>query len=138
MNIKFALGGHDYFPGEFVQDVLQVEKNDYPDILRAYRDGNFYTTCGDLIRDPLFRVDCKNGLRKMHLAFDLNGEMEKVEVVSDGKVIAEFTDFSDRFDQEFSVPAGKYYRVRGTGKMRQRKYTEGEFEPVFLLNPIYF
>ena len=134
----FTLGGHDYFPGEFVQDVLQVEKNDYPDILRAYRNGNFYTTCGNLISNPEFSVDAENGIRQMHLAFDLNGEMEKVEVVSDGCVVEEFSVFQDRFERTFPVPDGKYYRVRGTGKMQKRKYTDGEFEPVFLLNPIYF
>lgn len=134
----FTAGGHDYYPGEFVQDCLNVERNDYASILKAYRNGNFYTTCGNLISAPEFTVVPENGIRQMHLAFDLNGEMEKVEVVSEGKVVAEFTDFSDRFDRTFSVPDGKYYRVRGTGKMQKRKYTEGEFEPIFLLNPIYF
>ena len=57
---------------------------------------------------------------------------------SEGKIVAEFTDFTDRFEKLFPVPDGKYYRVRGTGKMQKRKYTEGEFEPLFLLNPIYF
>ena len=68
----------------------------------------------------------------------LNGEMEKVEVISEGKIVAEFTDFDDHFEADFAVPDGKYYRVRGTGKMQKRKYTEGEFEPLFLLNPICF
>ena len=31
----FTDGGHDYYPGEFVQDVLLVEKNDYPEIFAA-------------------------------------------------------------------------------------------------------
>lgn len=134
----FTNGGQDYFPGEFVQDCLQVEKNDYKSILNAYRNGNFYTTCGNLISAPEFSVMEDNSIRQCHLAFELNGEMEKVEVVSEGKVIAEFTDFTDRFEKTFSVPDGKYYRVRGTGKMQKRKYSEGEFEPLFLLNPIYF
>ena len=134
----FTAGGHDYYPGEFVQDCLNVESVDYASILKAYRNGNFYTTCGNLISNPEFSVTCGDGARRMHLAFDLNGEMEKVEVVSEGKVVAEFTEFADRFDQTFAVPEGKYYRVRGTGKMQKRKYSEGEFEPVFLLNPLYF
>lgn len=134
----FTDGGHDYYPGEFVQDCLQVEKNDYADIVRAYRNGDFYTMCGNLIDNPEFSVVDDGGSKQMHLAFDLNGEMEKVEVISDGRCIAEFSEFSDRFDQKFSVPSGRYYRVRGTGKMQKRKYTEGEFEPLFLLNPIYF
>ena len=134
----FTNGGQDYFPGEFVQDYLNVETCDYSSILNAYRDGNFYTTCGNLISAPEFSVTEDNGIRQCHLAFELNGEMEKVEVVSEGKVIAEFTDFTDRFEKTFSVPDGKYYRMRGTGKMQKRWYTEGEFEPFFLLNPIYF
>ena len=133
----FTQGGHDYYPGEFVQDCLQVEKNDYTSILNAYRNGNFYTMCGNLIANPEFSLLSVDGIRQMHLAFDLNGEMEKVEVISEGKVIAEFTDFSDHFECKFPVPDGKYYRVRGTGKMQKRKYSDGEFEPLFLLNPIY-
>ena len=134
----FTTGGHDYFPGEFVQDCLQVEKNDYQSILNAYRNGNFYTMCGSLIAEPEFSVSADNSVRQCHLAFDLNGEMEKVEVISEGKIVAEFTDIPEHFEADFAVPDGKYYRVRGTGKMQKRKYTEGEFEPLFLLNPIYF
>ena len=133
----FTAGGRDYYPGEFVQDCLNVEHCDYHSILKAYRDGNFYTMCGNIIADPEFSVSSDGGIRQMHLAFDINSEMEKVEVISEGKVVAEFTGFSDRFDQTFSVPDGKYYRVRGSGKLQKRKYTEGEFEPLFLLNPIY-
>lgn len=134
----FTDGGHDYLPGEFVQDCLRVEKNDYKSILNAYKTGAFYTMCGNLMDNPEFSVSGENSVRQMHLAFDLNGELDKLEVVSEGKVIAEFTEFSDHFDKTFSVPDGKYYRVRGTGKMQKRWYTEGEFEPFFLLNPIYF
>ena len=134
----FTDGGHDYLPGEFVQDCLRVERNDYRSVFDAYKNGEFYTMCGDLIADPEFSVSDESGVRRMHLAFDLKGEMEKVEVVSEGKAVAAFTDFSDRFDRTFSVPDGKYYRVRGTGKMRKRKYAEGEFQPMFQLNPIYF
>ena len=94
--------------------------------------------CGNLMDNPEFSVSGENSVRQMHLAFDLNGELDKLEVVSEGKVIAEFTEFSDHFDETFSVPDGRYYRVRGTGKMQKRWYTEGEFEPFFLLNPIYF
>ena len=133
----FTDGGHDYYPGEFVQDCLQVKKNDYADIIQAYRSGNYYTMCGNLIAEPEFTVTPGDGKNRMHLAFDLNGEMEFVEVISDGKVIARFTDFSDRFAEDFDVPTGKYYRVRGMGKLQKRKYSDGEFEPLFLLNPIY-
>ena len=131
-----SLGGKDYYPGEFVQDVLQVEQNSYQEILQAYRNGNFYTTVGNLISGPKF-VFADDSQEKITLEFDLNGEMEFVEVISEGKVIERFTDFSDHFARTFSVPKGKYYRVRGAGKLQKRKYTEGEFEPIFLLNPLY-
>ena len=92
---------------------------------------------GNLIAEPVFTVQENDGVRQMHLAFDLQGEMEFVEVISEGRVIERFTGFTDRFEQTFAVPDGKYYRVRGAGKLQKRKYTEGEFEPIFLLNPIY-
>lgn len=132
-----SLGGKDYFPGEFVYDCLQVERNDYSDILRAYRTGNFYTTVGDLIEEPFFTVHKEFDKNIMHLKFNIKYPMEFVEVISEGRVIERFTDFTDHFDRTFPVPPGKYYRVRGAGKLRQRKYTEGCFEPIFLLNPIY-
>ena len=133
----FTDGGHDYLPGEFVQDCLWVEKNDYDSIFNAYKNGNYYTMCGNLIDDPKFLVKVEDDKYQAHLAFKLNGQMERVEVISEGKVVAQFTDFNDYFDETFTVPKGKYYRVRGIGKMQKRWYTEGEFEPFFLLNPIY-
>ena len=133
----FTDGGHDYLPGEFVQDCLWVEKNDYKDILNAYKNGNYYTMCGNLIDNPAFNVTNQDGKYIAKLSFTLNGPMESVEVISDGKIVAKFTDFSDKFDETFVVPQGKYYRVRGIGKMQKRWYTEGDFEPFFLLNPIY-
>ena len=74
---------------------------------------------------------------KLHLELTLQSEMEQIEVISDGKVIETFDTFSDRFAADITVPHGRYYRVRGWGKMQKRKYEDGEFEPVFLLNPIY-
>ena len=129
-------GGHDQYPGEFVQDVLQVERNTYGEIFKAYVTGNFYCTAGDLIREPVFKFSAPG---EITLAFELNGEMEKVEVISDnGKIVAAFDEFpNERFSAVLKVPQGRYYRVRGTGKMRRRKYEEGEFEPLFLLNPLY-
>ena len=129
-------GGHDQYPGEFVQDVLQVGKKTYDEIFKAYVTGNFYCTVGDLIREPVFEFRAPG---EIALAFEANGEMEKVEVVSDnGKIVAAFDEFpSERFSAVFKVPQGRYYRARGMGKKRRRKYEEGEFEPLFLLNPLY-
>ena len=134
-----SLGGKDYYPGEFVQDVLQVGACSYQEILQAYRKGNFYTTVGNLISDPVFTLK-EDTQRMITLEFDLNGDVEFVEVISEGKVVEHFTDVacaSGRFAKTVAVPNGKYYRVRGAGKLQKRKYTEGEFEPLFLLNPIY-
>ena len=129
-------GGHDQYPGEFVQDVLQVERNTCDEIFKAYVTGNFYCTVGDLIREPVFKFRAPG---EITLAFELNGEMENVEVISEnGKIVAAFDEFpGERFSAVLKVPRGRYYRVRGTGKKRRRKYEEGEFEPLFLLNPLY-
>jgi hypothetical protein len=64
-------------------------------------------------------------------------DIEKIEVIADGRVIEEFDSVSDHFSKEFTVPESKYFRVRGTGKEQKRKYEEGCFTPLFLLNPLY-
>ncbi|MBR2374601.1 MAG: hypothetical protein IKA87_10275 [Lentisphaeria bacterium] len=127
-------GGHDQYPGEFVQDCLRVKENSYDEIFKAYTTGAFYCMVGNIISNPVF---CFTDSGRLKLEFDLNGEMEKAEIISDGRVIEEFTSFSDHFSAEIKVPDGKYFRVRGTGKLAPRKYEEGMYEPLFLLNPIY-
>lgn len=130
----FSEGGDDQLPGEFVQDCLRVRENSYDEIFRAYVEGTFFCQAGNLISAPVFTLKEEG---KLHLELTLQSEMEQIEVISDGKVIETFDTFSDRFAADITVPQGKYYRVRGWGKMQKRKYEDGEFEPVFLLNPIY-
>ncbi len=133
----FADGGTDYMPGEFAQDHLWVENNTYRDIIDAYRNGRFYCTLDNIISDPVFRLEKNGNISHLHLEFVPHGELDAVEIISDGRVIEEFDRFSDTFAEKFPVPEGSYYRVRGRGKPRRRKYSDGEFEPLFLLNPIF-
>ena len=130
----FEDGGDDQFPGEFVQDCLHVAENTYDEIFRAYTQGDFFCQAGTVIAEPEFRFA---GERKIRLAFKSCADIDKVEVIADGKVIEEFDTVSDGFSKEFTVPAARYYRVRGTGKEQKRKYEEGCFTPLFLLNPLY-
>lgn len=134
----FTDGGHDYYPGEFVQDVLLVEKNDYPEIFAAYRRGDFYCRCGENIENPEFSAQIIDGKTRLHLAFDAVADLEFVEIISDGIVVMEFRDFDEKFCFDGFLPRGKYFRVRGKAVNQKRKYSDGVFEPVFLLNPIYF
>lgn len=130
----FADGGDDQLPGEFVQDCLWVKENSYDEIFKAYVSGNFFCQAGELIAEPVFAFSGENRLR---LELNCRSEMEKIELISDGKVIGEFDDIPEKFSADIPVPEGKYYRVRGWGKMQKRKYGEGEFEPIFLLNPLF-
>ena len=130
----FDDGGDDQLPGEFVQDCLQVRKNSYDEIFKAYVTGNFYCQAGNIVRDPVW---CFAEEGKLRLELDFNSEVEKIEVISEGKVVAAFEDLNERFAAEIPVPAGKYYRVRGIGKEQKRKYEPGSFTPLFLLNPLY-
>ena len=130
----FDDGGDDQYPGEFVQDCLQVKENSYDEIFKAYTEGRFFCQAGSLIKEPLFTFSAPE---KIRLEFKSEMEVEKVELICDGKVIEEFENIPETFSAEFPVPQGRYYRVRGTGKMQKRKYDEGEYMPLFLLNPLY-
>lgn len=130
----FSDGGDDQLPGEFVQDCLKVKENSYDEIFRAYTQGDFFCQAGEILENPLFTF--KNE-RELHLELTFKSEMEKVEVISEGKVVACFDELSEKLCADIAVPRGKYYRVRGVGKMQKRKYEEGMFEPLFLLNPLY-
>ena len=130
----FDDGGDDQLPCEFVQDCLEVRENSYDEIFKAYTTGRFFCQAGDILFDPVFTFS-GNGRIKLELNF--KSEMERVELISDGKIIESFDVPQEKFSAEFAVPEGKYYRVRGIGKMQKRKYEEGEFEPLFLLNPLY-
>ena len=130
----FNDGGDDQLPGEFVQDCLQVKENSYDEIFKAYTEGRFFCQAGSLIKEPLFTFVASD---KVRLEFKSEMEVEKVEIICDGKVIEEFENISETFSAEIPIPKCRYCRVRGTGKMQKRKYEEGEYMPLFLLNPLY-
>lgn len=130
----FADGGDDQYPGEFVQDCLEVRENTYDEIFQAYIQGRFFCQAGDVLSSPVFTFSGEN---RLHLELNFNCEMDRVDLISDGRIIESFNDLSEKLCADTVVPAGKYYRVRGVGKMQKRKYEAGEFEPLFLLNPLY-
>ena len=137
----FTDGGHDYLPGEFVQDHLLVEENSYEEILRAYRTGRFFCTVDNLIENPVFHFtgpEAPAGApRRIHLEFQIRHPLEEVDLIADGCAVRTFRGLTGHFETEETLPPCTYCRVRGRGKPRKRKYEEGCFEPVFLLNPIF-
>lgn len=136
----FTDGGTDYLPGEFVQDHLWVENNTYTDIIEAYRTGRFYCTVGNCIRNPLFSAvpcDGSDTAFKVSLSFEALSDLAQVDIITDGKAVLSFTDISGHFTFEDTLEGHGYFRVRGLGKPSPRKYSEGEYEPLFLLNPIF-
>lgn len=135
----FTDGGHDYLPGEFVQDCLLVEENTYDEIIKAYRTGRFYCMVGNCIDAPSFAAekDEAQGVYRVHLSFTANVEMEQVDIIADGKCVCSLTDVPRDFCFDGVLPATGYFRVRGWGKGIDRKYEEGQYTPQFLLNPIF-
>lgn len=136
----FSDGGSDYLPGEFVQDCLYVEENTYSEIINAYRTGHFFCTVGNCIENPVFTCapDPKTpGYFTVFLSYKANTEMEQIDFISDGKCVLSLTDVSGDLTFQVSLPGKGYFRVRGWGKPVPRKYTEGEYTPQFLLNPIF-
>lgn len=134
----FSDGGHDYLPGEFVQDHLYVENNTYEEILRAYREGRFFCTVGNSIKNPIFTAEKKNVDEYLiHLSFTSNVDMEQVDVIADGKCVCSFRDIPREFTYNGILRTKKYFRVRGWGKGIDRKYEDGQYTPQFILNPIF-
>ncbi len=136
----FNDGGEDYLPGEFVQDYLYVEDVTYDEIIKAYRNGRFYCTVGNCITEPTFTCHPnpeKAGHYDLHLAFTAGVEMERVEIISGGKCVYATDDVPKNFTLEACLPGETYFRVRGWGKPVDRKYSEGQYQPQFILNPIF-
>jgi len=134
----FEDGGHDYYPGEFVQDHLYVEENSYAEIVKAYRTGKFYCTVGNCIEDPVFTATPNAfGTYTVTLSFTANEPMEQVDIISGGKCVCSITDVAQNFHFKADLPGEGYFRVRGWAKPKDRKYSEGQFTPQFLLNPIF-
>ncbi|MBQ7339023.1 MAG: hypothetical protein IJW40_11310 [Clostridia bacterium] len=135
----FDDGGDDYYPGEFVQDVLWVEENTYDEIIRAYREGRFFCTVGNCIQNPVFTAEPtdREGYYDVTLSFEANVEMEQVDIISNGELVTSLTDVSKNFSYRATLPGKGYFRVRGKGKPMPRKYSEGEYIPQFVLNPVF-
>lgn len=135
----FNDGGHDYYPGEFVQDCLYVEENTYEEILHAYRSGNFYCMVGNCIENPVFTAKqaARPGEYCVSLSFDSNIKMEQVDIIADGVCVCSLTHIPEHFTFQTILPAKHYFRVRGWGKGVDRQYSEGQYTPQFLLNPIF-
>ena len=133
----FEDGGHDYYPGEFVQDYVYVEDVTYDAILNAYRNGRFYCTVGNCIESPTFTCTPEEKGYRVNLAFTSNAEMEQLDIISDGAVVCSVTDIPRDFRFSAVLPGKGYFRVRGWGKPVDRKYSEGQYTPQFLLNPIF-
>lgn len=136
----FTDGGTDYLPGEFVQDYLYVEENSYHEIIKAYRTGQFYCTVGNCIENPVFTctpVPEAEGRYDVTLNLNANTELEQVDIISNGTCVLSLTDLSGDLSFRDILPGKGYFRVRGWGKPIPRKYSEGEYIPQFLLNPIF-
>ena len=127
---------------EFVQDHLWVENCTYEEIVAAYRSGRFFCTVANVISDPVWEIggDAPDAPeRTVRLAFDVNLPLEQVEIIGDARPLQVFRGLAGgRFEFEGNLPAAGYYRVRGLGKPQKRAYgQDGEFEPLFLLNPLF-
>lgn len=135
----FNDGGHDYYPGEFVQDCLYVEENTYEEILHAYRSGNFYCMVGNCIENPVFTAKQaeRPGEYCVSLSFNSNTKMEQVDIISDGVCVCSLTHIPEHFTFQTVLPAKYYFRVRGWGNGVDRQYSDGQYTPQFLLNPIF-
>ncbi len=136
----FEDGGEDYLPGEFVQDYLWVEDVTYDEIIKAYRSGRFYCTVGNCIEEPIFTCAADPeiaGNYIISLSFKANHEMERVEIISDGKCVCGISEPAKDFTFRKSLPGKGYFRVRGWAKPVNRKYSEGQYCPQFVLNPIF-
>ena len=91
------------------------------------------------IESPLFELEetPDSDSCRLNLRFTAVDEMAQVDIISDGQSVKSFQNVYGEFEFTGNLPRGRYYRVRGAGKPKPRRYTEGEFQPMFLLNPIF-
>ncbi len=128
----FTDGHTDYYPGEFVQDQVKVQEKSYQGIFDAYRTGNYFCTVDNLIHG--LEVRYEGGL---HVSFQCREEVEYFEIIGDGRVLETISPVPERFDRRLSVPPASYYRLRGHGREKTRKYSAGTYRPVFMSNPVF-
>lgn len=130
----FTEGGRDYWPGEFVQDYLYVQKTSYNDIVNAYRIGNFYCSVGKPVAQPHFSISRDFRLK---LSFKVLKPLRKIDIIADQKCVMSFRKVTSDFFFEGLMPPCQYCRVRGLGELQKRPYEDGSYEPLFLLNPLF-
>lgn len=130
----FTDGGKDYWPGEFVQDWLFVQKLSFQEIVDAYRNGHFYCSVGKPIANPHFSIDQNSRLK---LSFKVLKPLKKIDIIADQKCLMSFRKVKSDFFFEGYLPPCTYCRVRGLGELQKRPYEEGCYEPLFLLNPLF-
>ena len=94
---------------------------------------------GNCIGNPLFSAEKTQnpGQFAVQLSFDTYTEMEQVDIIADGVCLCSLTDIPQHFTFTGTLTAKHYFRVRGWGKGIDRKYSEGQYTPQFLLNPIF-
>lgn len=132
-HIHFDDGGKDYYPGEFVQDQLQVRSNTYDEIFNAYKTGNFFCTTDNIISE--LRQEIIES--KLRISFKCNLPVDYFEIISDGRIIKTINDISAEFKKDIPVISGSYYRLRGFGFEKKCQYTDKIYRPVFMSNPIF-
>ena len=132
-HVHFDDGGSDYYPGEFVQDQMEVGSNSYDEIFSAYRNGKFFCTTDNLISE--LRLEFING--KLMISFKCNLPVDYFEIISDSNIIKTVSGIPVEFKQDIQVEPGGYYRLRGFGFERKCRYSGKIYRPVFMSNPIF-
>jgi hypothetical protein len=126
-------GHDDYYPGEFAQDQVLVTERSYEAIFDAYRQGRYFCTIDNLVRG-LEQELRPGGVR---IAFTCTEEVETLEIIGDGRILETLGPITGAFDRVVPLPAARYYRLRGQGREKRRRYTAGSYRPVFMSNPIF-
>ncbi|MCD6364540.1 MAG: hypothetical protein J7M14_01565 [Planctomycetes bacterium] len=129
----FTDGGRDYYPGEFVQDQVFAGEKSYGAVVEAYRSGSYFCTVDNIVSH--LRLDIVPGGLKV--SFRSNEAVERFEIIADGRIVATVAGADGAPAEAIAVPAASYYRVRGFGFSKARRYSEGTYVPCFLSNPVF-
>ena len=98
----------------------------------------FFCTVDNCISEPVFAAEpAENGQYHVTLRLRANCLLEQIDIISDGQAVQSFWDVEGDFTFTGQLSGKGYFRVRGWGYGKKRKYAEGEFMPLFLLNPIF-
>jgi hypothetical protein len=129
----FTDGHSDYYPGEFVQDQLFVDEKSYRGIFDAYKNGTYFCTVDNIISE--LRMEITDGFK---VSFTCNEPITHVEIIGDGQVLKTVTEVDQIFSKTIDLPPASYYRLRGHGIEKKRRYDEGRYVPVFMSQPVFF